>query len=407
MKNDFSLVCSGCGAEYPFGTYSCPHKDGVLLAELDLPKNPSFDDLVDPSKPGIWGFHRVLPKVDEVVSLHEGRTPLIHSRTYGPELDLHLYIKDEGRNPTGSFKDRAGSVLLSTEKQLGHSTNATATSGNAGGALALYSRLAGIRANIFMFHPSEAKFLHNCSYAPEVFLVDCEDESQITRVTAEACKAFGWSWLTTMSEANPFNVEGYKTIAYEIVREIGPPDAVITPMASGTLALGIWKGMKELLEMNLVSRMPRIVAVQAEAVNPIARAYENGSTRVQAVSGKTVAGGLCLDNPGVSGETALRFIRQTNGAVVSVSERQILEATHSLPVKEGVFAETSGASSLAGAVVARESGLLKSGESVVCINTASGFKDLGAFKAQGSGPNIHHVSPDIDAVCEALGTMKE
>jgi threonine synthase len=402
MKPNFDLICSGCRSTFPFGTYSCPHKDGVLIPTYHFSKKATFKQIITPSGHGIWRFSKVLPNVSENISLEEGRTPLLPSRSYGKELGIKLYVKDEGRNPSGSFKDRAASVLLSVEKELGHLAIATATSGNAGGALALYSRLAGIQANIFMFHPTESKFLHTCSYSPEIFLVDCEDESKVITLTKNACRIFGWSWLTTMSEANPFNIEGYKIIAYEIVEEIDVPDVVVTPMASGTLALGIWKGMNELLEMKLISKMPRIIGIQSAGINPIAKAFDSGSTKVHAVSGKTIAGGLGLDNPGLSGESALKAIRKTNGAVLSVTDAEIANITFTLPLREGIFPETSGASSVAGVILARNNGLIGEGETVVCINSASGFKDLRAFEARTTENNVHQITPSTDSVRQAL-----
>lgn len=400
---DLRLRCTGCGREYPCGTYSCPNHDGIILAEYDLPSARSLAEVQDPSQPGIWEFSRVLPDVACKISFAEGSTPLVASRAFGKDLEIDLYIKDEGRNPTGSFKDRAASLLLSTEKELGHSANATATSGNAGGALALYSRLAGIDSYLFAYHPTREKFLHMKSFGATLFIIETDRESEMTHLTEEACHKFNWALLTTMASANPFNVEGYKTISYEVVREIGLPDVVVTPVGSGTLALGIWKGFLELQRMGIISGLPRLVGVQAERVNPIARAFERGLTEVGPVAiSETIATGLVLDNPGVTGTEALRAIRQSEGSVISVPEKEIARMTRVLPLREGIFAEPSGAISMAGVVLARECGQIAADERVVCVNTGSGFKDMSVLESIGKEEQIFHIPPEIEAIREIL-----
>jgi threonine synthase len=207
-----------------------------------------------------------------------------------------------------------------------------------------------------------------------------------------------------MSSANPFNVEGYKTISYEIFRDIGLPGFVFIPMGSGTLALGIWKGFKELLQMSLIPEMPHLVGVQAERVNPIDRAYQKGEMKVKSViPGRTVATGVVTDNPGIAGTAALRAIRDTRGFTISVPEEKIIDTFKLLPREEGIFAEPTGALSIAGLTLACERGLVPEGRKAVCINTASGFKDLDAFKRLGyAGDQVSSILPDIKLVKEIL-----
>lgn len=399
---NFRLRCTGCGREFPFGTYTCPDQDGILLAEYDLPQSVSKKELRDRSQLGIWQFARFLPRFTPI-SCGEGNTPLLPSRSMGKKLGIELLFKDEGRNPTGSFKDRAAAVMLSAEKALGHTACATATSGNAGGALALYSSIAGLTCYIFVYKPTREKFLHMKSFGLPLLLVESGKESAMTFLTEEACKTFGWARLTTMASANPFNVEGYKTIAYEIVADDGAPDAIVAPMTSGTLILGIAKGFKELYRMGVINSLPRIVGVQAAQVNPIARAYEKDLPVVEPISGgKTIATGLVLDNPGICGTEALRAIRESEGGVVSITEEEILATTKQLPHDEGVFTEPSGATSVAGVRMAREQEMLSEGERVVCINSASGFKDLSVWETIEEAENVHRIAAKIDAVASVL-----
>jgi len=404
MNKNMVLRCSGCGREYPFGTYSCKCNSGVLLAEYNFRHVKSINELEDPSKLGIWRFSRVLPAVKEYFSFGEGGTPCIRSRVLGPKNNILLYFKDEGRNPTGSFKDRAATVLVSTERELGHFSGTTASSGNASGALSLYSTLAGINLYIFMYQPTEGKFLHSSSFGHKIFMIESSVESDAMKMSRKSSKKFGWAQLTTMSSANPFNIEGYKTISYEIVRDIGLPDVVIIPVGSGTLALGIWKGFKELFQMKLIPELPHLVGVQSEQVNPIERAYKHGDTKIKAViPGKTIATGVPVDNPGIAGEVALRAIKETKGFIISVSEKRIFDTFKLLPQEEGIFAEPTGALSVAGLKFALEKGFISRGKKVVCINSASGFKDLNAFKKLSrSKTQIRNIPPDIKLVQKIL-----
>jgi len=409
MVKNMTLRCSGCGKEYPFGTYSCECNTGVLMAEYNLGHAKSVNELEDYSKPGIWRFSKVLPDVKDYFSFNEGGTTCIKSRILGPKNNISLYIKDEGRNPTGSFKDRASTVLVSTERDLGHFSSTTASSGNASGSLSLYSTISGMNLYVFMYQPTEGKFLHTLSFGHKVFLIDSPVGSDVHKMAEEASKKFGWSWLTTMSSANPFNIEGYKTISYEIIRDIGFPDVVVMPMGSGTLALGIWKGFKELSKMGVISKLPRLVGVQSQEINPIERAYQRGDLKIKAViPGKTMATGVAVDNPGISGEVALKAIRETGGFIISVSEEKLFSSFKLLPLEEGIFAEPTGALSVAGLKLSLEKGLISGGQKVVCINSATGFKDLIAFKKLGQSKNqVSNIPPSLNLVEKILKTWNE
>jgi len=404
MNKNMLLRCSECGREYPFGTYSCKCNSGVLLAEYNFKKIKSINELEDLSKNGIWRFSKVLPPVKEYFSFGEGGTPCIRSRVLGPKNNILLYFKDEGQNPTGSFKDRAATVLVSTERELGHFSATTVSSGNASGALSLYSTLSEINLYIFMYQPPEGKLLHTSSFGHKIFLVESSVESDAIKMAEESSREFGWAWLTTMSSANPFNIEGYKTISYEVFRDIGLPDFIFIPMGSGTLALGIWKGFKELFQMGLIPELPHLVGVQSEQVNPIDRAYQSGDTKIKSViPGKTIATGVVTDNPGTAGTAALRAIRETKGFTISVSEERIINTFKLLPREEGIFAEPTGALSVAGLILAYEKGLISEGKKIVCINSASGFKDLDAFKRLGYAENqVSSILPDIKLVKKIL-----
>jgi threonine synthase len=253
-----------------------------------------------------------------------------------------------------------------------------------------------------MYKPTREKLLHTMSFGPTVYLVDTAIESDVHRLTDEACARFGWAHLTTMASANPFNVEGYKTISYEIVRDTGLPDVVAIPIGSGTLGLGIWKGFRELLAIGIIPSLPRLIGVQPSNVAPIVEAYKRGDAEVSAVApNPTAASGAVVDNPGISGTALLAAVRESGGCMIGVSEEDILSTWAELPQQDGLFAEPTGALSIAGMVRAREGELIKAGELVVCINSASGFKDIGLFERQALD-GVLHVAPSIDALAELV-----
>jgi len=376
MISNFKLRCSECGLEYPVGTYNCKKKDGVLEA-IYFPAQVKKIDELKSNNLGIWRYEKLLPFVDDQVSFCEGSTPLIPSRNIGNEIGIDLFFKDETWNPTGSFKDRAATVMLSIEKKLGSKAVVTASSGNAAGAIALYSALAKIRCFIFMFHPTQEKLIHAMSYGSFVFNVVTQKEGEVLELAKKAAEEFGWSMLTTTADANPFTLEGYKTIAYELFEQTELPDSVIVPVGSGTLLVGIWKGFRELKNIGLINKVPKLIGVQPEGNNPIVQSYEKGGEEVKPISSsKTIAGGLSLENPGLSGKQTLKAVRETGGVMIDISDDQIMETLSWLPRKEGIYGEPSGVVSVAALPKAYKSGALKKGERVVCIITGSGFKDM-------------------------------
>lgn len=406
MDNNIMLRCSNCEKEYPFGTYTCKCNNGVLFVEIDFKQIGSINELQDVSRPGIWKFSKFLPTAKEYFSFGEGNTPCLKSRVLGPKNNTVLYFKDEGQNPTGSFKDRAAAVLVTTERELGHLYASTVSSGNASGALSLYSTIAGINLTIFMYKPPKGKFIHTSSFGHKIFLIASKSGSDVIKVAEKANKRYGWSSITTTAGANPFNIEGYKTISYEIFCDIGLPDVVITPAGSGTLSIGLWKGFYELYKMGLVPKLPHVIGVQPEKVNPIDRAYQKGNSKIEAVGqANTIATGTVVEDPGITGEVALKLIRETKGFTISVSEKNIFDTFRSLPKEEGIFSEPTGALSVAGFKIAIEKGLISKNQKVVCIISASGFKDLYAFKRHNKKENqIAKISPSIDLVEKKLKT---
>jgi len=379
MFENIFLKCSDCGKEYSIMQYICENRDGILEAQYDFPKIKSLSELKDENRPGIWKYKKLLPQIKNIVSLNEGNTPLIKSKKIGPELNIELYIKDEGRNPTNSFKDRAGSAMLSIEKELKHDSVTTSSSGNASAAIACYSAIAEMNCHIFMCNPTQEKLVSTQSFNPEIYRVNAEIGRVISLIESISLK-YGWNILNTAAFYNPFAVEGYKTIAYELYEQYKVPDVVISPIGSGTLLIAIWKGFKELKDLGLINKIPRLIGVQSEGCNPVVQAFKKNQVEVESVKeSTTIAGGIGLSDPGIDGKVTLRKIRETQGQMVEITDEDILNMLYSLPAKEGIFGGPTGVASIAALKKAKEIGAIKENEHVVCILTESGFKDLGLF----------------------------
>lgn len=395
MNKKIILKCSNCKKEFSFGKYICKNEEGILEVIYNYYKIP-FLKLIDRKKQGLWRYHRLLPFVKERISLKEGGTPLLKSREIGPNINVQLYFKNEGQNPTGSFKDRAASIMLSVEKELGHKNIITTSSGNASGAIACYSSISNINCHIFMCNPTKEKLINTLSYGPKIFLMDTEI-GNVFQLAEMASSKFGWENLITTAYHNPFTIEGYKTISFELFEEMGIPDVVIAPMGSGSLVIGLWKGFYELKKIGVINRIPRIIGVQSTACNPIYQAFNSGEKLIKPLNfSNTIAGGIGVSNPGISGKVGLEKIRNSQGAVIQVDDSKILKILEKLPREEGIFGGPTGVVSIAGAIKAREENLIKMGEKVVSIITESGFKDLRIFRKGLKIPKI--IQPKISII---------
>jgi threonine synthase len=403
MFDDLYLKCSECGKEYSVGQYICDNKDGILEVNYQLPKVNSLSELKS-NLPGIWKYGKLLPKVKKVLSLDEGNTPLIRSQKLGKELDIELCIKDEGRNPTNSFKDRAGSVMLTIEKEMNHRSVATSSSGNAAAAIACYAAIAEMDCYVFMCNPTQEKLVSTQSFKPFIFRMDAEI-GRVINLIEEVSEKYGWNILNTAAYYNPFAIEGYKTIAFELVEQYKIPDVIVSPVGSGTLVIGIWKGFNELKELGLVDKIPRIIGVQSKGCNPVVQAFENNQIEVKPVKkSTTIAGGIGLSDPGIDGKVTLSKIRETQGQMLEIDDEDILEMLINLPKKEGIFGGPTGVASIAALKKAREIGAIKSGEYVVSILTESGFKDLGLFSK--NTKEIPSIEANLDAIDKYLNSYK-
>lgn len=327
--------------------------------------------------PTLWRYHEVLPDADgEPVSLGEGFTPLVRARRLERDLALEtVYIKDESSNPTNSFKARGLSVAVTCARRLGSKTLSLPSAGNAGDALAAYAARAGLAAKVFMPRDVKTPFIRECElYGAEVTLVD----GLITdagRVAAKESAAHGWYDVSTLKE--PYRVEGKKTMAYEIVEQLGWqwPDWMIYPTGGGTGIIGMWKACDELETLGWVDRpRPRMVTVQAAGCAPIVRAYAAGTDRAAPwKNARTVADGLRV--PSAVGDfLILRALRESGGTALAVSDDEMISGMKELGRSEGISAAPEGGATLAALRRLVGQGTIKKSESVVLFNTGGALK---------------------------------
>lgn len=396
--------CSVCGAEYgpTEVTYTCPKDGGNLDVILDYAalKKQSADDLVVKAETSLWRYLPLLPVPDPggygTPLRAAGWTPMFSPSRLAEKLGLKsLYIKDESSNPTASFKDRASAVLIGRAREIGADVVVTASTGNAGAALAGMAAAVGHKAVIFAPKTAPAaKIAQLQIFGAKVILVD-DNYDAAFKLSLEATAEFGWYNRNT--GYNPFTAEGKKTAAFEIWEQVPSVNerlAVFVSVGDGNIISGIHKGFKDLLELGFIEAMPRIFGVQSTGSAAIANAFNAGNEEIKAVNATTRADSISVNMPS-DGLRALRAATQTQGAYILVSDEAIIAAIGELgPV--GIFAEPAGAASYAGLVKAVQDGLINAGAPVVVVNTGSGLKDVNAaMMAAGEAPVI---KPTLDAV---------
>jgi len=319
---------------------------------------------------GMWRYRAVLPDVPEV-TLGEGWTPMLHSKRY-PEV----YLKEEGANPTGTFKARGLAMAVTMARHYGLRKLAVPSAGNAAGALAAYAAAAGIEAHIFM--PRDvpfANYVESVAYGANVTLVDGLI-SDCARIVGERKQQEGWFDVSTLKE--PFRVEGKKTMGYELVEQLGweYPEAVFYPTGGGVGLIGMWKAFEELEELGWVKpgKRPRMIAVQAAGCAPVARAFDAGANVSQMwQNASTFASGLRVPKP-YGDSIILDILRASDGIAMAVSDEEILASILDWARNEGIFLSPEGASVTAAYDKLLADGTLKASDRVVIFNTGAGLK---------------------------------
>lgn len=385
MGQASELICSRCSLTYdpekPINLCTC---GGPILVRYDLASigRSWSKSQLEAAIPSMWRYESVLPcAASEAVTLQEGWTPLKKAASLGKSIGLSdLWIKDEGRNPTDSFKARGLSCAVSMARKLGLNKLAIPSAGNAAGALAAYAAAGGLEANIFMPNDvPQANYIECKAFGANVTLVDGLI-SDCGRIVGERKAKEGWFEISTLKE--PYRIEGKKTLGYEVAEQFGweVPDAILYPCGGGVGLIGMWKAFAELEELGWIgSKRPKMISVQAAGCSPITRAYEQNQAESRFwESAATVASGLRV--PKALGDfLVLQAVRESGGTAVSVSDSHMLDAGLQLAEKEGIFAAPEGGACVAAVQRLAENGFLKSGERVVIYNTGSGYKYLEAY----------------------------
>ena len=329
----------------------------------------------------MWRYEEVLPG-GAPVTLGEGMTPLIHARRLGNELGLErLYIKEEGQNPTNSFKARGLSAAVTMAKALGVETIALPTAGNAGGAAAAYAARAGLNCVVAMPADTPAAIvLETRACGADVRLIDGLI-SDCGAFIAEHAATHGWYEVSTLKE--PYRIEGKKTMGYELWEEFDGalPDVIVYPTGGGVGLIGMWKAFEELETMGLTgSHRPRMIAAQAEGCAPIVKAFEqHAASSVKWENATTVAAGLRV--PKALGDfIILADIYESHGEAVAVSDEALMSACREMARLEGIFAAPEGGAGLAAIQKLVSEGTIGHQESIVLFNTGSGYKYLEAWR---------------------------
>jgi len=313
-----------------------------------------------------------------VVSLGEGLTPLLHPVVYGDAIGLRgLHLKLDSLNPTGSFKDRGTTVSVSKLKEWGVDRALDDSSGNAGSSLAAYCAAAGIGCRLYVPSAASSQKIRQAeAYGAEIIRVP-GSRSDVER---SARKAWKNGKIYYASHAlSPYFIDGTKTVAFEIADELGKnlPDHMVFTVGGGSLLLGAWKGFRELLEVGLIDRIPKLHCIQSESCMPVVVAFRKGMSRVKKVPEReTVAAGIRISKP-ARGDEILEVIRRTGGSAEAVADSEILNQQRLMATKSGIFAEPTSCAALAGLVRLREKGKIEADDAAVVPITGSGFKDPG------------------------------
>ncbi|MEM2631722.1 MAG: threonine synthase [Candidatus Bathyarchaeia archaeon] len=404
-------VCIMCGEKYHINevVYSCRKCGDILEIKYD------HDLLMEKIQKSnwkslplsVWRYKDFMPIHDssKIISLGEGGTGLHQCRNLGKSIGINsLYIKNEGENPTGSFKDRGMTVGVSKAAELGMRIVACASTGNTSASLAAYAAKAGFSCIILIPSGKVAfgKLAQAIVHGAKVVQVrgNFDQALQLVFKLSEMHRD-----IYLLNSINPFRLEGQKTIAFEICDQLGgePPDVVVVPVGNAGNISAIWKGFVEFYDLGLISKLPKMVGVQAEGAAPIARAIKNGKDTIEPIKNpETVASAIRIGSP-VSWKKAMRAIRDSGGTAEIVSDNEILEAQKMLARCEGIFVEPASASSIAGLKKLVEGRRIDKDETVVCVATGHGLKDPDVVVNAYEKP--YEVDAEIRSIENLLGVI--
>jgi len=383
-----TLKCISCSTEYAYGKlFSCDKCHEFLDVVYDM---DSVAEALSRSQFGkghslIEKYSQLLPVkgTKAPVSLGEGDTPLLGSGRLAEVLGLKkLYLKDETRNPSGTFKDRSVSVGVTVGKENDVTDVSTASTGNAGASLAAYSAKAGMKCRIIIpATASPTKLVQAMAYGATIIPIQGSVDAALG-LLREAYDAWGWYPIPTSGPINPYQAEGAKTIAYEISSQLKdePPDWVFYPICGGDNIAANWKGFKELEMLNMAGKPPKLVGVQTSACDSLVEPLREGHERIRTIRNpQTIASSICIEYP-PTGLAALRAIKESKGVAIGVTDEEMLEAQSLLAAREGIFAEPASASVVAALRRLVDQGVVARDDTLVCVITGTGLKETAVLK---------------------------
>jgi len=405
------LKCSRCGKVYYLDQKPivCENKD---LGRLDIyydyekVKEVFSKHILKGRRFYMWRYRELMPVREDknIVTLGEGGTPLIKAKRLAEELKVkNLYLKDETRNPTGSFKDRGMSVAVSMAVEFGYKVTVTASSGNAAAALAAYSAKAGLETYAFVIEEAGyGKVAQLLFYGAKVFRVKgLGKEDPTVKMMKLTYEKYGWYPSPSFGPFNPYQIEGPKTISYEVVEQLNwnIPDWVMVPVGAAALLTSVWKGFRDFKELGFIDNLPRLAAIQSTGNPPFVRAWKEKAEPFKIKpwpKPETIATGLEDPYPW-DHDGGLKALQETKGVAEEVSDELILKAMKMLAKYEGIFAEPSGVASLAGYMKLLEEGIIDRGDTVVVLITGHGLKDPDIVKkVSGDAPKIEPKLEDFE-----------
>lgn len=416
MEHVIGLKCVLCGEVYAPDQveYVCPKhgSEGNLDVLYDYErikrsvKKHGLADVI-----GIWRYRALLP-LDSAALLPPlvvGGTPLYKSDDVAHQIGVgEVWFKDDGRNPTASLKDRASALIVAKARAEGRKLVTTASTGNAAAALA--GLAASIQMPTVIFVPAtapEAKVTQLLVYGAHVFLVEGTYDDAFD-LCLQASSQYGWYCRNT--GYNPYTAEGKKTVSYEICEQFAgdgrfkAPDALIVSVGDGNIISGVHKGLKDLSALGWIDHMPRLIGVQAEGSAALYQTWKADAdpAQMQPIDAHTIADSISAGFPR-DRVKAMNAVRETNGAYLSVTDQEILEAIPLLARATGIFAEPAGAAAYAGLLKAKQLDLLHPGETVVVLVTGNGLKDVASARKAVS--QAHRVAANMDAVARVAGEI--
>lgn len=410
MKKIIKLKCVKCGREYKpseiqYTCFDCGI-DGILDVVLDYPaikKQMTHAYFKNSKNYSLWRYLPAIPLENEagIQPLQVGWTPLYQTDKFQKETGLgSLLIKDDARNPTASLKDRASAVGVAKAVELGRGIICAASTGNAASSLSGFAASAGIPTYIFVPKTApEAKVTQLLIYGSNVFLVDGTYDEAV-ELCFRAADEYGW--YNRSCAINPYLVEGKKTVAYEIAEQMNweVPDVVVVAVGDGCSIGGVWKGFLECYKLGLTHRVPKIVGVQAAKSNPVTRAFNKKTYDFDYEKPETIADSISVGIPR-NGIKALNAVNESGGWMVDVTDEEILDAMKLLAQRTGVFGEPAGVTGFAGILKMHALNQLKGDESVACIVSGSGLKDIkSAALAAG---RAYTIEPSMEEIKRIIG----